>query len=195
MKQYWDEHYEKFRIIEPSKFARFVQQFLEMYETVLDLGCGNGRDSQFFYNLDTVSEVRGCDSSSKALDLCDDHIDKFYLDVTKDTKLLINLLKRSSIIYCRFLLHALPPKNQISLLHTICESINMYTKVFIECRSETYEYIDYTYGEHERYLVNATLITNIFNNYGITNITDVQKNRAIFKNEDPPIIWSVGIKQ
>ena len=47
--EYWNKYYEKNSApVEPSLFAKYVAEELQPGKTLLELGCGNGRDSLFF---------------------------------------------------------------------------------------------------------------------------------------------------
>ena len=48
-KNYWDRYYSKTNGIEtPSTFASYVSDLIKKGESILELGCGNGRDSFYF---------------------------------------------------------------------------------------------------------------------------------------------------
>ncbi len=45
---YWNNFYKKFNLKKPSLFARFVLKKLKKNSLLLEVGCGNGRDTFFF---------------------------------------------------------------------------------------------------------------------------------------------------
>ena len=46
---YWDKYYKKnLKKANPSSFAKFVFPFIKKNKTLIDIGCGNGRDNFFF---------------------------------------------------------------------------------------------------------------------------------------------------
>ncbi len=49
-KEYWENFYRRMKApVNPSPFARyFVDKYMSQGQRILDLGCGNGRDSIFF---------------------------------------------------------------------------------------------------------------------------------------------------
>ena len=48
-KKYWSEYYSNNqKPTDASSFAVFVQEKLEKGKTLIELGCGNGRDSVYF---------------------------------------------------------------------------------------------------------------------------------------------------
>ena len=68
---YWDTYYAErssTRRPLPSQFATFVAGELEGPHRVIELGCGNGRDSIFFAG--NGHDVTGVDGSQAAVDAC-----------------------------------------------------------------------------------------------------------------------------
>lgn len=62
-KNYWQGYYnEKMALVAPSPFAKYVfKNYLKKNMKLLELGCGNGRDSLFFANHDiTVVAIDQC---------------------------------------------------------------------------------------------------------------------------------------
>ena len=65
---YWDQYYRKASAPKiPSQFAAFIVNELAP-ATVVDVGCGNGRDAHFF--AAHVDTVLGFDRSQAAIDMC-----------------------------------------------------------------------------------------------------------------------------
>ena len=61
-KEYWDRFYLSAELIYPSPFAEFCQvEFLKKNEKIIDLGCGTGRDTLFFFKKG--HQVVGIDQS------------------------------------------------------------------------------------------------------------------------------------
>ncbi|MEZ0167563.1 class I SAM-dependent methyltransferase [Microvirga sp. TS319] len=67
--QYWENFYAKASVPEaPSQFAAFATGELEDIRTIVDVGCGSGRDSFFFASLDL--NVLGVDNSEVVIQRC-----------------------------------------------------------------------------------------------------------------------------
>ena len=65
--EFWDTHYQKFQITEPSSFARYcVDRWITKNDLVVEIGCGNGRDGALL--IKNCNQYIGIDTSSKALD-------------------------------------------------------------------------------------------------------------------------------
>ena len=64
---YWNKFYEENGVIhQPSSFARYIEdRYFENGKTLLELGCGNGRDAIFF--AEKGKRVSALDLSSQAI--------------------------------------------------------------------------------------------------------------------------------
>jgi tRNA1(Val) A37 N6-methylase TrmN6 len=48
-KEYWENYYKKnFKLSEPSTFIHFASSYIKNNKKLIELGCGNGKDSIFF---------------------------------------------------------------------------------------------------------------------------------------------------
>ena len=79
---HWDVYYKKDKAPSfPSTFAEYVANKLSTKQNILEIGCGNGRDSKYFSSKG--HHVTGLDRSSEAIKLCknlysDEHIEFFF---------------------------------------------------------------------------------------------------------------------
>ena len=67
-KVFWEKHYSKSRMKSPSNFALFIKKNSKknIKINLLDLGCGDGRDS-FYFAKNSKINVIGIDKSSIAI--------------------------------------------------------------------------------------------------------------------------------
>ena len=111
--KYWNEFYRNKtkEIQSPSDFARFVLQYMEEHKKIMDIGCGNGRDSIFF--AENGLEVTGVDASEEAITALNQyHINNsmFICDDFVTCKALYQM--QYDYFYSRWTIHAI-----LSLIH------------------------------------------------------------------------------
>lgn len=173
-KQYWTLFYkEKNRILEHSNFASFIMEyFKEENFFILDIGCGNGRDS---YYLSKNHYVVGCDLS--------------FLPENKKNCLFLqeNMVtidkKPYDLIYSRFSLHSISDENQRDLLH----SIEKGTILCLETRSIKGKNSYRLFGDnHYRNLTDIVFLRSLLEEYKFHILYEYEGNNiAIFKDENP----------
>ena len=122
-KNYWDLYYKDIKKIfnkpKPSSFAIFInKKYLDKSINLLELGCGNARDTFFFH--DKVNNVIALDSSKEAI--------KKNKEISRVNKLKIkflnmnfekinyNQLKKINFVYLRFFLHTITLKQEKKLI-------------------------------------------------------------------------------
>ena len=121
-KDYWNEYYSQNPVSidnKPSDFAKYIEsEFL--YEKnpshILELGCGNGRDSLFF--LSKGYRITAIDGSDVAIEMLNRMIDSdnasFICDDFVSSKEFFRT--KYDCIYSRFTLHAISEKQEDELL-------------------------------------------------------------------------------
>ena len=116
---YWDNFYIKKNKIKESSFARFVLSKVKkgkIKKSLIDIGCGNGRDSIFFSKNNFC--VTGIDISKKAIKknlfFKNKNLTFIKFDVEKN-----KTSKKFDIIYCRFFLHTINEHGETKLLQLI----------------------------------------------------------------------------
>lgn len=113
---YWDEYYSKAPQMQPSPFARFVaEKWLTQPARLLEIGCGNGRDSIWFSRLG--HDVTGVDLSSKAIESCrEQNSDAAFLvgDFSE-----LNLGTQFGVVYSRFTLHSIDEATEKRALRSV----------------------------------------------------------------------------
>jgi ubiquinone/menaquinone biosynthesis C-methylase UbiE len=133
-KKYWDDFYKSFFVKKESPFARFVYKKIQKkkIDKLLDVGCGNGRDTFFFCKKGF--DIKGIDISKTAI-RNNKRIEKknFYLKniCSKD----FFLKEKFSIIYARFFLHAINSKKENFFLKNIKKISYKKTIIFLEFRT------------------------------------------------------------
>ncbi len=144
---YWEQHYEHFiKLTFPSQFAAFCLNEMPHDRTIIDCGCGNGRDSFFFEKYGKT--VIGLDRSSAAIKFCKNHAaesnaqrvifqvanleDK---DNLGEIKNFLTQRGEPFIIYSRFFLHAINRKSEENFLDFCNNICNAGDGVYLEFRT------------------------------------------------------------
>ena len=161
---YWDEYYQKDNAPSfPSPFAEYVASKLNTKQNILEIGCGNGRDSKYFSSKG--HHVTGLDRSAEAIELCknlyssDEPIEFFYgtiTDLAKTNK------KKFDLIYSRFVIHAMSLNEELEMLKMSYKLLKKNGQLFIECRStndplsqkgEILSHTERVFGHYRRFII------------------------------------------
>ncbi len=167
----WDGFYNTHQHKIPSQFAAFCLNEFPREHTVIDCGCGDGRDSLFFHRYG--SRVIGLDASESAIKFAqtraeqtraDDGIRFAVTDFANPTQTLQGELSQTNanyVIYSRFFLHAIPPETQRAFL-AFCAAVcpSNTPALFLEFRGEKDADIPKNFGRHyRRYISHADIST------------------------------------
>lgn len=139
-KKYWEEYYSKnSKPTIPSPFAKFIISKLKPNKTLIELGCGNGRDSVFIsknkINVIAIDQIEdeinflNKNYSNKNLKfICDDftNLSNSKNDLIKNTHF--------DYIYSRFTFHSINEEKENNTLDWIEKTLNNGL-FFIEARS------------------------------------------------------------
>lgn len=135
---YWNQFYGKKQqaLLKPSNFALTVVEQMVPGKHLLELGCGNGRDSLFFSSKGIY--VTGVDASDKVIH----HLQSSIEDNDKAIFICDNFVKCRALyqrqydyIYSRFTLHSITEEQEDELLQNIREAMIPGSKLFIEART------------------------------------------------------------
>ena len=134
-KKYWEDYYTFNRDpMEASTFARFCSGFIEEDKDLIELGCGNGRDSVYFAQKGV--NVLAIDQVVDELD----YLNNKYADMD-------NICFRSAdftnlrtdatfdYVYSRFTLHAISEEGEFNVFNWIEKQLNDKGLFFLEVRS------------------------------------------------------------
>lgn len=202
--KYWNEYYKKsIAPKEPSDFARFCSEYMKQNEELLELGCGNGRDSMFFSN--NKLNVTAIDQSSVVIEkLRNDYSDIKFID---DDFINTEVLEKNnfSYIYSRFTLHSITENEENILFERVYNSLNKEGLFFIEARSvkdeifglgEMVDRNTYKYNNHSRrFLVFDEIIKKLKNLEFDIVYSDENKDYAVYKDMNPVVIRIIAQKK
>ncbi len=185
--KYWEKFYQgKPELNNCSDFCKFIlDYFKDNYDinTILDAGCGNGRDSQALCKKYKVTGVDNCGFKLE-------NSDKF----TFQSENFISMDKSGfDLIYSRFTLHSITNNDHQKFL----KSIKPNTYLVIEARSSKDMDKDEYYGKtHYRNYIELSYLENILreNNFKIYFIKE-DINFAKYKSENPSCIRVICKRQ
>lgn len=197
---YWDKYYENNEApIEASLFAQWVLQYLQKGKSILELGCGNGRDSLFFYK--NGLNVTGIDASSKSINelsksfgtegnlcfICDDFVCSSTI-----------FSGQYDYVYSRFSLHAINKEQELEVIQNVFKVLKQGGKFFIEVRSVNDELYgkgkkvdedSYIYNGHYRRFIRISSLLDELKNIGFEIYYAKEDiNFAPYQGCNPPII-------
>jgi hypothetical protein len=175
---YWKEFYSHRHTLTPSPFALWARQWIHQ-RTVYDLGCGNGRDTEYLRGDD--NHVVGVDQFAPDRDgYCCAEIGEFIRQHPPVP------LVRPAVIYCRFLLHAIEPRLQQNILHW---ARRFGATIYIEARSV----LDKPLPGHRRRLIDGQrLVVKMVESGWRVMHYEEGYGRACFGDEDPHVFRLVA---
>ena len=138
-KKYWENYYEiNIAPEQASLFAQFVlENYLKKQDSLVEFGCGNGRDSVFFAkNRVNVTAVDQCEAEILALKE-ENKLPNIKFLSDDFTKLKAEEL--FDIVYSRFTLHSITEKEEDETIKWVYEHIKNKGYFLIEARGKKNE--------------------------------------------------------
>ena len=207
IKQYWSNFYSAARTAIPTSFAASVAVELPEPTRIIDIGCGNGRDSLFFAQLG--HRVLGLDVAEEAISANRRLAQQRGLDglsfecVDIAAPGLLNAALRSFLgspafgpsdgqpgpiaAYARFLLHAITIEQEHTLLETLSVHLPPGALCYFEFRTERDAETNKAFGDHyRRYLHVDRFVGRASRASPFDCIYSVEgRGLAKFRDEDP----------
>ena len=173
IKDYWARFYAYGHTTLPSAFAATVAIELAEPRYIVDLGCGNGRDSVFFAELG--HRVVGLDFSGKAIDDNQERAQQKKADDVEFKQVdigapnaLADVLTRIEdgamqerdargariVIYARFFFHAISEEEEDLVLAALSQCLRSGAMCFFEFRTEKDTKGNKRFGSHYRRFIN-----------------------------------------
>lgn len=194
-RSYWNKFYTNIEdgLAEPSQFAKNIMSKLSPGKHLLELGCGNGRDSLFF--IKNGIRVTALDASDIAVDYLNSITKEndnalFVCDDFVKCQSLYQL--RYDYIYSRFTLHAIDDEQEDELLHNIRTGLSPGGKLFIEARTIHDDIYGlgkqvaknaYIYNNHYRRFIDVELFKKKVEDFGF-EIEYLKEKAGFSKRED-----------
>lgn len=197
--QYWNVFYEnKPKIEHPSLFAKAIAEDLVPSRTVLDLGCGNGRDSLYFHSLGL--NVTAIDASDRVIEMLQNaHSDENICFICDDF-VCSSMIYAGQYDYCysRFSLHAINEEQENDMIKNVYKVLKKGGKFFIEVRSihdtlygkgKEVGKNAYIYNGHYRRFIEKDVLEHKLKEVGFTILYSSEETGfAPFGEEDPFVI-------
>lgn len=197
--RHWNEYYAASQsFVTPSDFARVVNSKIPSGSTILEIGCGNGRDACFF-NAEGHTVV-GIDSSHEAIAYCCRRSQHELLTFFHGNAWQYRNaapLKGFDVIYARFVFHAMPLEEEIATIKSASHLLRPDGLLFIECRSindqlaREGEFLSHTErinGHYRRFIIMDELIQRLESN-DFKILEAVEGNGfAVLNDDDPKVI-------
>ncbi|BBH45072.1 class I SAM-dependent methyltransferase [Pseudomonas sp. KU43P] len=194
---YWDSFYssrKKGAPAYPSQFAAFVINELADVDGIIEFGCGNGRDSEFF--AAHGFELLALDASKEAIELCRSrsaHERARYVQSTageaRDALQGFLAGKRKVAVYARFFLHAIEEAEAAALLDLLGVMLPSGSQVFFEYRTVDDAAQDKIFGtdHYRRYLEHGSALAGI-ERAGFSIVYQIEGHGlAKFRDEDAKV--------
>ena len=154
-KEYWEKFYKsKMSLSKPSLFAKFVlKNYIKENNLLIELGCGNGRDSFYFahYGINIIA-IDQCESEIRILNKKNNMLNlKFiYEDFSK-----FDIIKSVNHIYSRFSFHSISEKAEDKVIKWAYKKLQKNGNLLVEARgtkNELFKLGDPVPGEINAYI-------------------------------------------
>lgn len=197
--EYWQKVYSNTTSIGgPSPYCLSVCDEMDVSGELLEVGCGNGRDS--FYFASQGHRVIGIDTCPAAIDFCRS------VQATNTTFLCGSLAsvapqisKQPTAIYSRFCLHAMTEIEQSETLEMAHRLLPLAGKLYVECRSildpmadmgESLSPTERNFGHYRRFIVREELEQQL-RNIGFELLYVVEADGLAVHGDENPVVIRV----
>lgn len=192
MSKYWEKFYQKshnLNILQNSSpFSKFVLKNIKNYSYIVDLGCGNARDSIYFSI--NRKNVIGLDNSTEVIKLnkkkfTNKNLKFIHFDISKNLSTIVKS-KKPKCFYSRFVLHSLTNdliEKHIKQLSKIFSKKDVF---YIEYRCFEDKFKKKFFKQHYRNFIKTTDIELILNKNNLySSVLQKGIDFAKFKKENP----------
>lgn len=202
--EHWSKYYSQAKVPDsPSLFAQYCLPLFENRQRILEIGCGNGRDAQYFLkqNLSVVA----IDKSPAAIDHCKAAIqsEKAQFLCCETSEVAEHISKPFEVIYSRFSIHAMTISEENTAITAASKLIEKNGLFCIECRSindpmankgEVLSPAERVDGHYRRFIVMDELADKLVKNGFSIVYSKESTGFAPHKDEDPMVIRMIAKK-
>ena len=191
-KDYWNDYYRALDLqkadIAPSSFAIEVEKLLPDIAHILELGCGNGRDSMFFASKGhNVLGVDGAEYAIEQLNMISGKLNNVLFVCDDFVKCHSLYQMQYDCIYSRFTLHAINDEQEDELLRNAYEALRFGGMLCIEARTTH----DEIYGKGEKIGKNTYVYNSHFRRF--IDVEEFQKKLIDMGYEIKSLIETNGL--
>ncbi len=192
---YWQSVYASSAVpTHPSQFAVFVQSWLHSADaTIIELGCGNGRDSRFFHGLGhevVATDQVICDELIKFADNNErfSAVQSNIEDAAEALKDRVDF-KKPLVMYSRFFQHAITEELQQAQLASFSKVLNKDSILFFEFRLDGDKDMPKEFGttHYRRFQSHDNFIESLRENNFDCSYSCEGQGYARYKSEDPQV--------
>lgn len=207
---YWASFYAHHQFDSGSSFYQHLEDKHNLPECVLDIGCGDGRDSFAFAK--SGYQVIGIDRSPTGVEqaikrsrrenlgsnltftTCDIVETTQFEDIIRTAR--AGTHEKPILFYMRFFLHSITEEAQEALLTTIANAAQNGDYFAAEFRTDRDRVRNKTFGDHYRRYQNGwSFGRKLTNRFGFTILEEVAgTGLSVYKNEDPHLYRVVARK-
>jgi tellurite methyltransferase len=178
-KTYWEEYYKsRGAIEEPSLFAQYIHEnYLKEGSSLIELGCGNGRDSIFFaHNGVNTLAVDQCENDAVSLEEKSAGLPMKFIagDFTN-----LGTEDTFDAVYSRFTLHSISEEEEDRVIAWAHNNLNEAGHLFIEARGHKNELFEvgekvsdqnhaYIHNDHYRRFIHVDTLVAKLDSLGFT---------------------------
>ena len=202
-KEYWTDYYKKHpNPVEPSTFAKFCTGFLEENKSLIELGCGNGRDSVYFAGKQV--NVTAVDQVDEEMEYLNNKYEANNLKFVSEDFTNMGTDNSYDYVYSRFTIHSIDSEAETRVFNWIYNQLNKDGYFFLEVRSlndpmfKKGEQISDTENittHYRRYLDYEDTVEKL-EKIGLNIIYKVEsQGLAVYNDDDPTLIRLVAKKE
>jgi tellurite methyltransferase len=199
-KAYWENYYNVIlktkQNTKPSDFAKFIinEKLVGNGDSIIELGCGNGRDSMFFSENNTnVIAVDQCANTTEVLNNIDG-IKSYASDFTN----LESLSEKIDVVYSRFTFHSIDDEGEKRTLEWVYDNLKDGGLFCLEVRTikdpifglgEDKGGNVWFYNNHHRRFINSKSFKDDLISLGFELLYFNESNGfAKFEDQDPVVL-------
>ena len=206
-KKYWEDYYLKYRTPSvPSAFARHcLKKYLQFGQTLLELGCGNGRDAVFFATQGLwVTAVDQCAEELAFLQSCE-LMENLKFECSDFTRLPEETIPFDAV-YSRFTLHAIDRAGEARVLRWCGSHIKPGGFFLVEARGVKNEIFGlgtpvpddpdaFIYNGHYRRFLRAEEVIGSLQKLGFETFGEERRGFAPFYGKDEIFLRIIARKR